>query len=377
MMNYKDEKYREWAEGIYQKICRKLEAQTKRVGTDIPYIPENGRYRDMGEENIHWWTNGFWPGMLWQMYHATGEELYKDTARGVEKRLDQALNHYSGLNHDVGFMWLHASVADYRLTGDEEAKERGLKAAGVLAGRYNLAGQYFCAWNGNQPGLMIIDCLMNTPLLFWATKETEDPRFALMAERHTNTALQYIMREDGSCNHIVVLDPLTGEFVDNPGGQGYEQGSSWSRGQAWALYGFWLAYHYTGKKQYLDASKRVAHYFLANAAATDYVPLLDFRAPLEPVYYDTTAGAIAACGLLALAETVEEYEKNLYYTGAIKLLQAIEEKHCNWNPEEDSIVDFGSAKYHRESDREVPIIYGDYFFIEGILRLLDKSFLIW
>ena len=218
---------------------------------------------------------------------------------------------------------------------------------------------------------------MNTPLLFWATRETKDPRFALMAERHIDTALKYIVREDGSCNHIVVLDPLTGEFVDNPGGQGYEQGSSWSRGQAWALYGFLLAFQYTGKKQYQDASKRVAHYFLANAALTDYVPLLDFRAPLEPVYYDTTAGAIAACGLLALAETVGEYEKNLYQTGAIKLLRAIEERHCNWNLDEDAIVDFGSAKYHRESDREVPIIYGDYFFIEGILRLVEKSFLIW
>lgn len=366
-----------WAEEIYQKICVKMKAQAQRVGTDIPYIPENGRYKDMGKEGIHWWTNGFWPGILWQMYHATNEELYKETARGVEKRLDQALNHYSGLDHDVGFIWLHASVADYRLTGDEEAKERGLKAAGVLASRYNPAGQYLSAWNGNRPGHMIIDCLMNTPLLYWASRETEDPRFALIAERHTDTALKYIVREDGSCNHIVILDPVTGEFTDNPGGQGYGKGSSWSRGQAWAVYGFVLGYKYTGKAEYLEASKRVAHYFLANAAITDYVPLLDFRAPKEPVYYDTTAGAIAACGLLALAEVVDIFEKRLYAEGALKILKAIEKKHCNWNPEEDSIVDFGSAKYHREEDREVPIIYGDYFFIEGILRLLEKSFLIW
>ena len=369
--------YCEWAEEIYQKICIKMKAQAQRVGTDIPYIPENGRYKDMGKEGIHWWTNGFWPGMLWQMYHATQEELYKETARGVEKRLDQALNHYSGLTHDVGFMWLHASVADYRLTGDEEAKERGLKAAGVLASRYNPVGQYLLAWNGNRPGYMIIDCLMNVPLLYWASRETGDPRFSLMAEKHTDTALKYIVREDGSCNHIVILDPVTGEFIDNPGGQGYGQGSSWSRGQAWAVYGFVLGYKYTGKTEYLEASKRVAHYFLANAAMTDYVPLLDFRAPKEPVYYDTTAGVIAACGLLALAEVVDIFEKSLYAEGALKILKAVEAKYCNWNPEEDSIVDFGSAKYHREEDREVPIIYGDYFFIEGILRLLEKSFLIW
>ncbi|MBO5278042.1 MAG: glycoside hydrolase family 88 protein [Lachnospiraceae bacterium] len=368
---------RDWAEEVYGKICLKMRAEAERVGTDIPYIPENGRYKDMGKEGIHWWINGFWPGMLWQMYHATGEEIYKNTARGVEKRLDEALNHYSGLDHDVGFMWLHASVADYRLTGDEEAKERGLKAAGVLASRYNPAGRYISAWNGNRPGHMIIDCLMNLPLLYWASEQTGDPRFTLVAENHTDTALKYIVRPDGSCNHIVVMDPLTGEYLDNPGGQGYGQGSSWSRGQAWAVYGFALAYKYTGKPEYLDASKRVAHYFLANAALTDYVPLLDFRAPEEPVYYDTTAGVIAACGLILLTELVDSLEKNLYGQGAVRLLRAIEEKHCSWKTEEDGIVDFGSAKYHREADREVPIIYGDYFFIEGILRMTDRDFLIW
>lgn len=101
MESYKDETIRQWADNVYQKICKKIEAQTQRVGTNIPYIPENGRYKDMGEVGIHWWTNGFWPGILWQMFHATGNKLYLDTARGVEKRLDRALNHYSGLDHDV------------------------------------------------------------------------------------------------------------------------------------------------------------------------------------------------------------------------------------------------------------------------------------
>lgn len=366
-----------WAEEIFQKICLKINAQAKRIGTAIPYIPENGRYKDMGEKGIHWWTNGFWCGILWQMYHATGDGLYKDTARGVEKRLDRALNHYSGLDHDVGFLWLHASVADYRLTRDAEAKERGLKAAGVLASRFNPVGEYLLAWNGSRPGHMIIDCLMNLPLLYWASDQTNDPRFALIAQKHTDTALRVLVREDGSCNHIAVMNPITGEVEDKPGGQGYGEGSSWSRGQAWAIYGFALAYQYTGKSEYLNASKRAAHYFLANTAMTGDVPLIDFRAPIEPVYYDTTAGAIAACGLLALAGKVGELEKCLYENGAVRLLKAIEAKHCNWKTEEDSIVDGGSACYHREADREVPIIYGDYFFIEGILRLLGKSFLIW
>jgi unsaturated chondroitin disaccharide hydrolase len=37
----------------------------------------------------------------------------------------------------------------------------------------------------------------------------------------------------------------------------------------------------------------------------------------------------------------------------------------------------GSGSYETEHDRHVPIIYGDYFFIEAIFRLLDKDILIW
>ena len=37
----------------------------------------------------------------------------------------------------------------------------------------------------------------------------------------------------------------------------------------------------------------------------------------------------------------------------------------------------GSGSYATSHDRHVPIVYGDYFFIEAVLRLLDKDFLIW
>ena len=87
-------------------------------------------------------------------------------------------------------------------------------------------------------------------------------------------ALRYILRPDGSSNHMVDFDPETGEYKDNPGGQGYESGSSWSRGQSWAIYGMALAYRYTKNQAYLDAAKRSAHYFMANVSLNDYIPFL-------------------------------------------------------------------------------------------------------
>jgi unsaturated chondroitin disaccharide hydrolase len=366
-----------WAEEIWKKIEIKLEAECKRLGPIMPYVPENGKYYDMGERELTAWTNGFYSGILWQMYHATKKDCYLENAREIETRLDGAFQNFPKLDHDVGFLWLHTAVADYRLTGEEESKSRGLHAAGILAGRYNPNGRFIKAWNGERSGIAIVDCLMNLPLLYWAFEQSGDSAWRQIAINHTEMALKYIIRPDGSCNHLVEFDPVTGEYLNNPGGQGYESGSSWSRGQSWGIYGMALAYKYTKNEAYLDAAKRVAHYFCANLALNDYVPMLDLRAPEEPVYYDTTAGVCAACGLLELSEHVNPLEKDLYVKSAVRCLKAVTERFCQWDPEKDSILNFGSARYDRESDRHVPIIYGDYFLVEGILRLLNKDFLIW
>ena len=369
---------RQWVQDIYKKLATKMRAQCLRIGENIPYIPREGRYRDLDSpDGIYWWTNGFWPGMLWQMYNATGEDCYRTTAEGVERRLDEALAGYEGLHHDVGFMWLHSAVANYRLTGSREARRRGLHAANLLAGRYNPAG-FIRAWNDDCTGWIIVDCMMNIPLLYWAGGELNDPRFAAIAGNHADTCRRVTVRPDGSCNHISVLDPLTGECMENPAGQGYGSGSSWSRGQAWALYGFALSHLHSGKRDYLDTAKQVAHYFIANLALNEWLPLVDFRAPGEPVKYDSTAAMCACCGLLEIAKQVGEYERPLYIRAALNILRACEGAFCSWDPEEDSSVARGTGYYHGTGfDTDAPIIYGDYFLIEAVLRLLDKDFLIW
>lgn len=369
---------KKWAEETYEKLKTKLSAECDRIGTKIPYIAEDGVYKEnKAESDIIWWTNGFWPGMLWQMYHATGDEKYRMAAEGVEEELDKAFDIYTGLHHDVGFMWLHSAVADYRITGNERSKARGLHAAHLLAGRYNPRGKFIRSWNRDHSGWVIVDSMMNIPLLYWARDILDDPRFEYVAMDHADTIMGKTVRGDGSCNHVIVLDPTNGDLLDTPGGQGYESGSSWSRGQTWAIYGFALSYRYTGKKEYLETAKKVANYFIAQTDQTGHVALVDFRAPEEPVYWDSTAAVCAACGLLEIAEHVDEFEKQFYVEAAVKMLKATDEKFCNWNPEYDSIVQMGSGSYHTDHDKHVPIIYGDYFFMEAVLRLLDKDILIW
>ncbi|MEG0452115.1 MAG: glycoside hydrolase family 88 protein [Coprobacillus sp.] len=367
-----------WVEETYEKIKNKMSAECDRIGDKIPYIAEEGVYKeDKAETDIVWWTNGFWPGMLWQMYHATKDEKYLNAARGVEDKLDKAFDIYTGLHHDVGFMYLHSAVADYRITGNERSKARGLHAAHLLAGRYNPRGNFLRSWNRDRSGWVIVDSMMNVPLLYWARDELQDPRFEYVAMDHADTVMNYTVRKDGSCNHIIVLDPTNGELLETPGGQGYASGSSWSRGQSWAIYGFALSYHYTNKKDYLDTAKKVAHYYMSQVDSTEGLAVIDFRAPKEPVFWDSTAGVCAACGMLEIAKYVPENEKEFYIQSAIKILKATDEKFCNWDVEYDSIVQMGSGSYFTDHDKHVPIIYGDYFFIEAILRLLDKDILIW
>lgn len=375
----------QWLLILHQKMEQKLSAQLSRMGDKIPYWTVDGMYQeDYAQKDIYWWTNGFWAGILWKMYYETRQDVYKDQARRVEEKLDQALYGFTGLHHDVGFMWLHSAVADYRLTGHEPSRARGLLAANILAGRYNPAGRFLRAWNPecvaegeDCTGWIIVDSMMNIPLLYWAAEELKDPRFTHIARAHADTVRRTLVREDGSCGHIACLDPDTGELMKILAGQGYSPTSSWSRGQAWILYGFALSYRYTGDSSYLETAKKTAHYFISHACLTDYIPLCDFRQPSAPPCVDASAGLCAACGLLEISEHVKEEEKWLYEEHAKRLVKSISEKCCSWDMERDSMVQRCKVDYHGSKDKQTDLIYADYFLTEAVMRLLGKDFFIW
>jgi unsaturated chondroitin disaccharide hydrolase len=371
---------REWAELAWEKLQAKFSAECDRMGEKIPYSAEDGVYKtDWGKQFLPFWTNGFWAGICWLMYKETKDTKYLNCARSVGDKLNALMLKANELHHDVGFMWLHTGVADYRITGSGDGRLFGLHAANLLAGRYNPAGGYIQAWNfEGKEGQAIIDSMMNINLLYWATEETKNPRFRQIAVNHADKTLANHFREDGSVYHIVNYNTETGERESYPPGQGYEAGSAWSRGQAWALCGFALSYRHTGNPKYLNAAKRAAHFFLANVSQTGWIPLADFRAPEEPVCRDTTAGVCAACGLLELADRVGELERPLYYRGAVNILEATDKMFCNWDASYDSIVQNGTGSYHdKKFSYQVPIIYGDYFFLEAVLRLLGKGEFLW
>lgn len=373
-------------EGYLQSVSEKLEWVCENNKNGIPYTTlPNGQYdnQDFVNENsidggVNWWTNGFFGGILWQMFQLTGEEKYKEYARIQEDKLDQCLEIFEGVHHDVGFMWGLTALADYKLTGDIKAKRRALHAATILAGRFNVNGEYIRAWNsyaGENNGLAIIDCLMNVSLLYWASEELKDPRFAEIAKRHTKTTIKHFIREDGSTNHIVEFDPYTGNMVKSHGGQGYGQGSCWTRGLSWAVYGFTNGYRNTGDKEFLNAAIKVSDYFISRLTDSYLVPV-DFNQPAEDNWEDSSAACITASGLLELSKLLPKEEGEKYLTTALKLLETLMEKRVCLDNSSEALVHRCRVAYHDKSSIQT-LIYADYYLLEALMKVDQKALMVW
>lgn len=371
---------------ITQIILDKLEIVCEKNQNKIPYtILEDGSYNDLDyidanpDLGISWWTNGFFAGILCQMYAVTKDEKYIRMARVQEAKLDKCFELFEGIHHDAGFMWLLSGVADYKLTGDPKARIRGLHAATILAGRFNPNGNFIRAWNGpdgSDLNSVIIDSLMNMSLLHWAYEETKDPRFHAIAAAHTDTVAQYFVREDGSVRHIVKFDPETGEKLGSLGGQGYGHGSAWSRGQAWAVYGFTNAYRHCGTKRYLQKACQTADYFIEHLRADDCVPV-DFVQPADELSEDNSAACIAAGGLLDLGKAAGEEQGKRYRDAALRILQRISEKRICLDDSMEALVTQCAVSYAERVNVAHTLIYADYFYLEAMLKLGHSALMIW
>ena len=356
-----------WTDEIWSKIEKKLSVTAEEVRDFIPYTTENGKYVS---KHISWWTNGFHGGLMWLMYNATGKEAYKQTAIRQEELLDEAFKEGIELHHDVGFMWNLVSKPHYLFDGNTASKSRTMLAANLLAGRLNIKGGYISAWP-HKPGYTIIDCMMNLPILYWLSKEINDDRFKYIAELHADMTAKCHIRDDGSVAHITNHATDHNEFLGEIPGQGYSDNSAWSRGQAWAIYGFLLSYINTDNQDYLDISKKTADYFIKEAEKSNWKILTDFLAPKEPVYFDNSAAACAACGMIELYKIIKE-EK--YLEAAINILKALEED-CIFDDSDQSILQNCMVSY--SNGEECHLIYGDFFLTEAVMKLKNYEFLIW
>ncbi|QHW32896.1 glycosyl hydrolase [Paenibacillus rhizovicinus] len=367
-----------WVTDAWERTAAKITRNAAEIADTFPHASLNGTYNSCP---AHDWGAGFWPGLLWLVYRENGDERLRLTAESLERKLGETLTAYDELHHDVGFMFSLSSVAQYKLCQDSNARRHGLMAANLLAGRFNPAGDFIRAWpdwdGEDHSGWAIIDCMMNLPLLYWASEELGDPRYKHIAKRHADMVLRDFLRPEGSSYHIVCFDPETGERTGALAGQGYAAESAWARGTAWALYGFALSYRYTGEQRYLDAAKRAAHFFVSRLPE-DKVPYWDFLLPdVNGMPRDSSSAAIAASGILEIAGFAEGPDAAYYRSAAAAILRSLDENYGAWEEKEQGLLLHATGFYSRNAYVDVPIIYGDYYFAEALLKLKGQVELFW
>lgn len=355
-----------------------------KMGTDRPKI---GRpdlsYRRCGDRD---WVDGFWSGQLWLAYSATGDTVFFRAARAQRPYFLARLDRPDSHDHDLGFLYILSTLADYKLTGDQAAHAASLAAAEALAARYNPAGRFIRAWHDwptddgviDNAGKMIIDCMENIALLFWAAQESGEQRYAEIARAHAETTVQHIVRADGSTFHAFEFDPASGAPLRGLTVQGAADDSCWSRGQAWGIHGFSLAYAYTRLPLFLETARRLAD-FATNHLPDDAVPLWDYRLPGDaPPYRDTSAAAITAAGLLLLADQVEGADVTaLYRHAAYTILGGLIDGYTTAGSLEAEGLLLHGASFVREGEADAMLPYGDYFYVEALLRALGHTTFFW
>jgi len=332
----------------------------------------NGTYEAI--DNIEW-TNGFWTGMLWLGYQFCGDADLRAAAQTQVRSFVHRIEKQVGTDHhDMGFLYSLSCIAAWKIVGDAAARTAAIKAADLLRRRFLPVAGIIQAWGDlsdpAQAGRMIIDCNLNLPLLYWASDETGDPVYRAMANIHVGRAARYLVRPDDSTFHTFYMDPQSGAPLRGTTHQGYSDDSCWARGQAWGMYGFPLVYRYNGDTSLIVLSERLGNYFLARLP-TDHVCCWDLAFTDDKVERDTSAAAIAVCGLLEMARQMpitDAGRARFEAAAQTILLSLIDNYALGEHDAGDGLL--REAVYHMPKTIAVRerVIWGDYFYLEALMR---------
>ena len=264
-------------------------------------------------------------------------------------------------------------MADAELTGSEFARETALLAADKLLNRFCEKGGFIQAWGdvGDRDSYrLIVDSLLNIPLLFWASEQTGNSRYAEVAETHLHTTLWYAIRPDGSAYHTYYFDPDDGKPLRGVTHQGYSDDSAWSRGQAWVICGTALARHYVEDDSILDVFRSAADYFLAHLPS-DNVCYWDLIFTDGPEERDSSAAAIAVCGML---EASRYAGCEAYREKALEILESLAAGYTSRTTPADGILLHGvyAKPLGGRDGTDECMIWGDYYYMEALMRLIKN-----
>lgn len=372
-------------ESKLQKVAADATAKLKK------YAEENGTgfiktcsedYQYVPSENNNW-TCGMYTGSYLMAYQITGDEWFADVVNEhIESYVEREANRVGMDDHDIGFVFVPSCVGAYKVLGSETAREAALGAVDYFYETgYSKEGKFIIrahkSWSSGGGCRTMIDSMMNSTLFFWAGEEIGNSNYFNAGSDHTNTTIDLILRDDGSTYHHYQFDPLTAEPVRGLTWQGYADESCWSRGQSWAIYGFSIAYSYTKSSKIYDA-QRDATYYMLNHLSSELIPCWDYTFKYEDVPKDSSAAAIAVCGMLDMASYLPENsaQRLVYESAAAQIMEALIDK-CTTDigVEYDGLIHSATHGVPQGLAIEECSPYADYFYLEALARYLKHDFI--
>ncbi|MBK7629528.1 MAG: glycoside hydrolase family 88 protein [Ignavibacteriales bacterium] len=357
------------------QLSEQLIKKEKIIGNKFPEYTENGSWKFRNKIN---WLSGFLSGELWNMYKINGDEKFKNLAIAQANNLLT----YSGIDytHDMGFIFLPSCKNAYEFTGEKKYLDALIIAAEMLVKRFSGKGSFIRAWgtidDPDKAGWIIIDTMMNLELLFWVAEKTGNREMYEIAYKHALTTLKEIVRDDFSSYHVVEFDPLTGKVLEKKTHQGFSDESTWARGQTWGIYGFAIAYKYTNDERFLNASQKMADYFISKLP-NDFIPVWDLDLDSENNLRDASAGAIAASGLFQLSELIKSKDLTENYLDiAYKITSSLTNKYSfitSSRKNEEGILLHTIYHYHKKWGVDESFPAGDYYFMEALEKAMESE----
>lgn len=342
----------------------------------FPMYTVQGKWKHAGEKWTHW-TDGFLGGMMWQFHRRSQDAWWRERAEHYSKLLEE--RQHDRHVHDLGFIFLSTYLPWYELTGDKHLHEVLIQAGRTLAMRFKEKGQYLRSFVSDDS--LFIDIMMNVPIIFYAAIETDDRELARIATAHCRTTRDKIVRADGSTAHEGIFDLETGKFLREDTHQGLAPDSAWARGLAWSLYGYSKCYALTGNHEFLEVAERNAKYWIDHLPA-DGVPYWDFHADVsKPPPYgaqkESSAGAIAASGLLDLARQTEHpLNRDKYEQAALKMLDSLVQPEylASETPGWEGILKHGVYHTKKNLGVDESVMWGEYFVVEALTKVVTGNF---
>ena len=333
--------------------------------------------------DINWWTTGHFPGSLWYLYEATGDSFFKDRATFWTEMLEP--NKTDSSHHDTGFIMYCSFGNARRILKTDKYDAILVRTAQSLSKRFHDGLGLIRSWgkiDDDKDFLVIPDNMMNLELLEWAAKNGERgtadaARFDKIARSHATVTMKHHFRADGGTYHVLNYNPgkrFLGQVQQIWRGQGLSCETAWSRGQSWAIYGYTMMYRETKDPAYLEFAQKVSDYAINHPnMPEDGVPYWDYGAPGEE--RDTSAASVMASGLLELSEFVGGEKGAAYRAFAVKQLTSLASPAYYSEGDEIGhwLLKHGVGHWPEGTEIDTPLDYGDYYFLEALMRLRNMK----